>query len=527
MPSSEKFTTDYAYDNPIVPEINTKSVPKSVSKALASTVPPHNFEVEQLVLGALILERDAFPEVSEILRPECFYDTRNRYIFEAIQELALQEKPIDVQTVIEQLKLDSRLRATDGMTYVATLASMVNTTAHLEYHSRLLFDKMIQRDLISFGNNVIGNAFDESIPVTETMAEAESRLFEITQGADKDDVEHVRDLIKIAIEEINRAAEKGEGLSGTSTGFPEIDEMTSGWHPSDLVIIAARPGMGKTAFVLSMARTMAVDYKTPIAIFSLEMSKNQLINRLIVNHSEVPNDDIKRGRLTPQQMDQIIQSLPSLEESPLFLDDNAGLSVFDLRSKARRLVREEGVKVIIIDYLQLMTASGMKSNANREQEVSTISRSLKQLAKELNITVIALSQLNRSVEARPKDGKRPQLSDLRESGAIEQDADMVCFIHRPEYYGLIVDGEGDNRRDVRGMAEFIIAKHRNGQIGSVYLRFQDHIIKFSSAQDRSHMVPGNTQTFESRLNSNTTPFDKESMTNDPILDSIEDGGFTT
>lgn len=525
MPSSEKFTTDYAYGESAASGSTTKSVAKSVSKALASTVPPHNFEVEQLVLGALILERDAFPEVSEILKPECFYDTRNRYIFEAIQELALQEKPIDIQTVVEQLKLDSRLRATDGMTYVATLASMVNTTAHLEFHARLLFDKMIQRDLISFGNNVIGNAFDESIPVTETMAEAESRLFEITQGADKDDVEHVSSLLKIAIEEINRAAEKGEGLSGTSTGFPEIDQMTSGWHPSDLVIIAARPGMGKTAFVLSMARTMAVEHKTPIAIFSLEMSKNQLINRLIVNHSEVPNDDIKRGRLTSQQMDQIIQSLPSLEESPLFLDDNAGLSVFDLRSKARRLVREEGVKVIIIDYLQLMTASGMRANANREQEVSTISRSLKQLAKELNITVIALSQLNRSVEARPKEGKRPQLSDLRESGAIEQDADMVCFIHRPEYYGLITD-DSEEKRDMRGKAEFIIAKHRNGQIGTAVLHFQDHIIKFSSQMNFSNSSFEMTQTFESKLNRENQARDNGAITGDPIMDSIEDGGFT-
>ncbi|MDN4753826.1 replicative DNA helicase [Porphyromonadaceae bacterium W3.11] len=521
MPSPEKFTTDYAYSEAQVSSQTSKSVPKSVSKALASTVPPHNIEVEQMVLGALILERDAFPSVSEILRPECFYDTRNRYVYEAIQQLALDEKPIDAQTVVEQLKLDGKLQVTDGLAYVATLSALVNSTAHLEFHARLLFDKMLQRDLISFGNSVINNAFDESNPVTDTMADAESRLFEITQGADKDDVQHVSELLKGALKDIEQAAEREEGISGIYTGFREIDEMTSGWHPSDLVILAARPGMGKTAFVLSMARAMAVDYGIPVAIFSLEMSKGQLINRLIVNHTEVPNDTIKRGKLTSDQMQQIVDALPTLERAPIYIDDNAGLSVFDLRSKARRLVRENGVKLIVIDYLQLMTASGLKANANREQEVSTISRSLKQLAKELNITVIALSQLNRSVESRPKEGKRPQLSDLRESGAIEQDADMVCFIHRPEYYGIIED---EDNRDVRGLAEFIIAKHRNGQIGSKYLRFQDYIIKFSSALDHE-VYNDNVQTFSSRINESPS-MGAGNRTGDPILDSMDDGGLT-
>lgn len=522
MPSSEKYTTDYAYDEDQYASRVAKSVPKSVTKALASNIPPHNIEVEQMVLGALILERDAFPSVSEILRPECFYDTRNKYVFEAIQQLALNERPIDAQTVVEQLKLDDKLKITDGIAYVATLSSLVNSTAHLEFHSRLLFDKMIQRDLISFGNNVISNAFDESIPVTDSMADAENKLFEITQGADKEDVQHIGELINKSLEDIKKASERKEGLSGISTGFPEIDEMTSGWHPSDLVIIAARPGMGKTAFVLSMARAMAVDYGIPVGIFSLEMSKSQLVNRLIVNHSEVSNEAIKRGKISSEDMDKIISSLTTLENAPIFIDDNAGLSIFDLRSKARRIVRESDVKLIIIDYLQLMTASGLKSNANREQEVSTISRSLKQLAKELNITVIALSQLNRNVEGRPKEGKRPQLSDLRESGAIEQDADMVCFIHRPEYFGIIEDSE--TKQDVRGLAEFIIAKHRNGPTGSKYLRFEDEYIKFSSAMNYDG-YGGKTQTIASRLNSNNFSAANGS-TGDPILDSIESGGFT-
>ena len=529
MSSPEKFTTSFAYDEGDKPNSSAVALPKrienSITRDLASNVPPHNFEVEQLVLGALILERDAFPKVSEILKPECFYDTRNRFIFEAIQSLALEERPIDPQTVVEQLKREERLKATNGLAYVATLASLVNTTAHLEFHARLLFDKMIQRDLISFGNEVISNAFDESIEVTDAMQEAESRLFEITQGADKDDVQHVGELAAAALEDIQAAADRKEGISGVYTGFREIDEMTSGWHASDLVIIAARPGMGKTAFVLSMARAMAVNYGIGVAIFSLEMSKSQLMGRLIVNHSEVPNDAIKTGRLTREQMDRIISTLPQLEQAPLYIDDNAGLSVFDLRSKARRLVREHGVKVIVIDYLQLMTASGLKANANREQEVSTISRSLKQLAKELQVTVIALSQLNRSVEARPKEGKRPQLSDLRESGAIEQDADMVCFIHRPEYYGIIAD---DDNKDVRGLAEFIIAKHRNGQTGTRYLRFQDTIIKFSSAMDHEIYDDAPTRTFTSSINHHTNdgaPSGLADPFSDPFAPNSANDGF--
>lgn len=510
MSSTEKYTTSYAFEEERSAPVQSKNIQKQLGKG----IPPNNIEVEQLVLGAMILEKDAFPLVGEILTPECFYDTKHRYIFEAIRDLALAERPIDAMTVVEQLKANGTLQSTNGIAYVATLSSLVNSTAHLEYHARVLFDKMIQRELISFGNEVIANSFDETIAVTDTMQEAEKRLFEITQGADKDDVQHIGELMNPALQSIWDAADRKEGLSGINTGFAEIDEVTSGWHPSDLVIIAARPGMGKTAFVISMARNMAVEYDIPVAIFSLEMSKSQLMNRLIVNHTEIPNDTIKTGRLSNEELARLNESVKTLESANIFIDDNAGLSVFDLRSKARRLVRENGVKLIIIDYLQLMTASGIKSNANREQEVSMISRSLKQLAKELNITVIALSQLNRGVENRPKEGKRPQLADLRESGAIEQDADMVCFIHRPEYYQIMEDEDG---YDMRGMAEFIIAKHRNGRIDTKRLRFQDSIIKFSSAI--GYDSPG-VQTFASKLNASNA-----SIPDDPFSSEAPSGSF--
>ncbi|MBR8703715.1 replicative DNA helicase [Porphyromonas levii] len=514
--SVEKFTTAYAYPDEV--ERGRMLESRTVAKELGKGVPPNNIEVEQLVLGALILERDAFPIVGEILTPDCFYDTKHRYIFEAIRQLALEEKPIDAQMVIEQLRLNDKLTATNGLVYISQLSTLVNSTAHLEYHARLLFDKKLQRDLISFGNEVISNSFDPTILVTDTMQDAEQRLFEITQGRDGNEVQAVGDLVPTAVQKMQDIVNGEVTNHGVRSGFPEIDEITFGWHPTDLVIIAARPAMGKTAFVLSMARNMAVEHQAAVAIFSLEMSKEQLINRLIVNHTEIPNDDIKRGSLSPQQLQILDQRIGTLEQAPLFIDDTAGLSVFDLRSKARRLVRQYDVKVIIIDYLQLMTASGLKSNANREQEVSTISRSLKQLAKELNITVIALSQLNRGVENRPKEGKRPQLSDLRESGAIEQDADMVCFIHRPEYYGILEDEDG---RSMKDMGEFIIAKHRNGRVDTVLLRFQSSIIKFASAQGLAQS--NNTGRFTSKMNQVGTSTPQGA---DPLMDSAPDSGFS-
>ena len=419
-------------------------------------VMPQDKDVEEAVLGALMLEKDAYTTVCDILKPECFYEPAHQRIYEAIQSLGASQKPIDMLTVVEQLRLNNTLEEIGGPVVISELTSRVASGAHVEFHARIVAQKYLARELISFAASIEGKAFDESNDVDDLLQEAEGKLFEISQRNVKKDVTQIDPVISQAIEQIQAAANRTSGLSGLESGYHELDKLTSGWQNSDLIIIAARPAMGKTAFVLSMAKNMAVNYNTPVAIFSLEMSNLQLVNRLISNVCELESHKIKSGQLTPMEWDQLMTRVKHLFSAPLYIDDTPSLSIFELRTKARRLVREHQVKFIIIDYLQLMNASGMKFGS-REQEVSMISRSLKQLAKELNIPIVALSQLNRSVESRQGgDGKRPQLSDLRESGAIEQDADIVCFIHRPEYYTRSSEDASGN--DIRGLAEFIVAK---------------------------------------------------------------------
>ena len=441
---------------------------------------PQARELEEAVLGALMLEKDAYSIVSEILKPECFYEKAHEKIYAAIVDLALSQRPVDMLTVTEQLKKRGELEDVGGPFYISQLTSKVASSAHIEYHARIIAQKYLARELISFTAIIQGKAFDETLDVEDLMQEAEGKLFEISQRNVKKDVTQINPVIKDAMEMLQKAALQKEGLSGLRTGFEGLDKMTSGWQNSDLIIIAARPAMGKTAFVLSMAKNIAVDYRNPVALFSLEMSNVQLVNRLIANVCEIPSEKIKSGQLANYEWQQLDYKLKNLMDAPLYVDDTPSLSVFELRTKARRLVREHGVRIIIIDYLQLMNASGM-AFGSRQEEVSTISRSLKGLAKELNIPIIALSQLNRGVESREGiDGKRPQLSDLRESGAIEQDADMVCFIHRPEYYKIYQDDRGN---DLRGMAEIVIAKHRNGAVGEVLLRFKGEFTRFSNPED--------------------------------------------
>ncbi|MDH6303815.1 replicative DNA helicase [Parabacteroides sp. PF5-5] len=440
---------------------------------------PQARELEEAVLGALMLEKDAYFIISDILKPECFYEKAHETIYSAIVDLAVSQRPIDMLTVTDQLKKRGDLDAVGGPFYISQLTSKVASSAHIEYHARIIAQKFLARELISFTASIQGQAFDESIDVDDLMQLAEARLFEISQQNVKKDVTQINPVIGEAIELIKKAAEQPEGLSGLRSGFHGLDKMTHGWQNSDLVIIAARPAMGKTAFVLSMAKNMAVQHNTPVALFSLEMSNVQLVNRLIVNITEITADKIKSGRLEKYEWEQLDFKLAGLYDAPIYIDDTPSLSVFELRTKARRLVREHHVRCIIIDYLQLMNASGMNFGS-REQEVSMISRSLKGLAKELNIPIIALSQLNRGVESRQGEGKRPQLADLRESGAIEQDADMVCFIHRPEYYKITEDERGNS---LIGMAEIIIAKHRNGATGDVRLRFKGEYAKFINVDE--------------------------------------------
>ncbi|MBD5186175.1 MAG: replicative DNA helicase [Bacteroidales bacterium] len=471
---------------------------------LAGRKPPRDIELEQAVLGALMLERDAYTIVCDILKPESFYEPAHQKIYTAVQALGASQRPIDMLTVTEQLRLNGTLQEVGGPVYVSELTSRVLSGANVEFHARIVAQKYLSRELIRFASMIEGKAFDESNDVDDLLQEAEGRLFEIAQGNVKKDVTQIDPVIGKAIEQIQAAARRTSGLSGLETGFHDLDQLTSGWQKSDLIIIAARPAMGKTAFVLSMAKEMAMTYNTPLAIFSLEMSEIQLVNRLISNACELDGKLIKSGQLTPMQWDQLMSRVRSLYGAPLFIDDTASLSIFELQTKARRLVREHNVQMIIIDYLQLMNASGMKFGS-REQEVSMISRSLKQLAKELQIPIIALSQLNRSVENRGgdgKDSKRPQLSDLRESGAIEQDADIVCFIHRPEYY-LKSDTDAAGN-DIRGLAEFIVAKHRSGAVDDVKMRFRHQFARFENWSDNANAAPAGTGVIASRLNSDSS-----------------------
>ena len=466
---------------------------------------PQALEVEKAVLGALMIDKDAYAVVCETLRPESFYEPRNQMVYQAIMELSIAERPVDILTVTEQLAKDGHLEEVGGPGYVTELSSRVASSANIEYHANIVAQKSLSRQLIQYASMIETKAFDETIDVDELMQEAEGSLFELSQRNMKKDYTAIDPVIAQAVKTIQNAAKNTDGLTGVSTGYYKLDDITSGWQASDLVIIAGRPAMGKTSFALSMAKNIAADLRVPMAFFSLEMSNVQLVNRLISNACEIQGSKILNGQLQRDEWDRLDKRINNLLGAPLYIDDTPGLSVFELTTKARRLVREHDIKLIMIDYLQLMNANGMRFSS-RQEEVSTISRSLKSLAKDLNIPILALSQLNRGVESREGlDGKRPQLSDLRESGAIEQDADMVIFVHRPEYYHIYQD---DNGRDLHGMAQIIIAKHRKGATGDVLLTFRGEYTRFENPEDKNlgNRAPMGGEILGSKVNgNNNTP----------------------
>lgn len=482
---------------------------------------PQELEFEKSVLGALLLEKDAYSLISDILTPESFYDPRNQKVYSAISKLHVAQHPVDILTVVEQLRTDGTFDEVGGVAYLSSLTQNIVSSSHIEYHARVIAQKSTARELISYSANVQDKAFDLTQDIDELMQEAEGSLFKLSQKKLKKDYQQIDSVITEAYEMLHKAAERTDGMSGIASGFHALDRMTSGWQNSDLVILAARPAMGKTAFALSMAKNIAVDQNIPVALFSLEMSNVQLINRVIVNTCEIKGEKIKSGQLEDYEWAQLDNKIKDLIGKPMFVDDTPSLSVFELRTKARRLVKEHGVKLIMIDYLQLMNASGM-SFGSRQEEVSTISRSLKGLAKELNIPILALSQLNRGVENRPGgentlDSKRPQLSDLRESGAIEQDADMVIFIHRPEYYHLYKD---ENGNDLRGKAVIIIAKHRNGAVGDVLLTFKGQYARFENPDEETATpLPGEDFNDISRSELSPTGEDYNSINRDNPFES--------
>ncbi len=441
-------------------------------------MPPNAVDLERLVIGAFLIDKKGLDHSIDLLNPEVFYDPRHAVIFAAITKLFEANQPVDLMTVIQELKKEEKLNQAGGDQYIIELTLGVSSSAHIEYHVRVILEKYILRSLINVSANVIDSSYKESTDVFHLLDKAEQSFFEITNGTIKKGFDTANTLVKQALETIEALRNK-EGLSGVPSGFKDLDKETGGWQNSDLIIIAARPAMGKTAFILSMARNIVVENKIPLALFSLEMASVQLITRMIASETKIASDKLRKGTLTDEEWSRLFSNVSDLENAPLYIDETPSLSVFDFRAKCRRLVMQHGVKIIMVDYLQLMTAnSGGKAIGNREQEIATISRSLKAIAKELNVPVIALSQLSRTVESRP--GKRPQLSDLRESGAIEQDADIVSFIFRPEYYKIPVwdnDPEGEETT-TENQAEIIIAKHRNGATADVRLSFMKNFARF-------------------------------------------------
>ena len=445
---------------------NRAAYEKLTEAPVAGVVPPQAVELEEAVLGALMLERDSIIAVKEYVRPETFYTDEHRTIYSAIESLSAELKPIDLYTVTERLKVRGELKKVGGAAYLAQLTQKVGSAANVEFHAKIIAQKYVQRELIRSATEIQRRSYDEDQDVTDLIGYAESEIFKVAEGHVKRSVQSAKDILQQALNQIEDASKNSSKFVGVPSGFTAIDRVTLGWQQSDLIIVAARPSMGKTAFVLSMARNMAIDHESPVAFFSLEMSAVQLMMRLIVAETGLSGNDIKSGHLTPEQWRHLESATKPLGMAPLYVDDTPALSVFEFRSKARRLKIHNDIKIIIIDYLQLMTAN-QDSKGNREQEVAFISRTLKAIAKELNVPIIALSQLSRATETRG-GSRRPQLSDLRESGAIEQDADIVAFIHRPEYYGINQD---ENGMPTAGLAEIILAKHRNGAVCDIKLRF--------------------------------------------------------
>ena len=511
--SLEKF-------NPTKEAIRKISKPTESNFLGSGKLPPQSVDLEEAVLGALMLEKGPLNDVIDIInRPDIFYKDAHKKIYEAIQELFSESESIDILTVSQRLRQNGHLEACGGPYYISQLTNRVASAAHAETHARIIVQKFILRELIRISGKVIQNAYDETTDVFNLLDEAESELFAVAEGNIRKDYQNMTDLILQAKDEIEVAMSKEDGINGVATGFKDLDRVTSGWQRSDMIVVAARPGMGKTAFVISMARNVAVDYNHPVAIFSLEMSSVQLVNRLISGEAEIPAEDIRRGKFTKNEFDQFFHRTKKLSDAPLFIDDTPALSIFELRAKCRRLKQQHDIKLVVIDYLQLMSSGG--KGGNREQEISTISRSIKEIAKELDIPIIALSQLSRNVETRGGD-KRPMLSDLRDSGAIEQDADIVCFIYRPEYYGLTEWADGT---PCTSQGEIIVAKHRNGSLKDVRLRFIGKYAKFANMDNFDEYAPDSLSPNKDFSQSMGGTYTVQSKMNDDDIDSDDDGPF--
>ncbi|RMG17985.1 MAG: replicative DNA helicase [Bacteroidetes bacterium] len=484
---------------------------RSLSTPIGGKLPPQALDMEEAVLGALLLEKDALHRIMDVLQPQMFYKDANRIIFENILELFQNSEPIDILTVKNSLRQKGELEKVGGAYYLTQLTSRVNSSANIEYHARVVAEKHILRSLISISDQVIKEAYDETTDVFELLDKAEQQLFEVSETNLRRNYLGMGELVVRTLERLEEMRGKDTSVTGIPSGMMELDKMTAGWQKTDLVIIAARPAMGKTALTLTLARNAALRFNEPVAFFSLEMAAVQLVQRLLCSEAELDAQKVRTGRLEDYEWKQLITRIGSLSKAPIYIDDTPALSIWDLRAKCRRLKAEKGISMVVIDYLQLMSGNTNKSG-NREQEIASISRALKEMAKELDVCMIALSQLSRAVESRGGD-KRPVLSDLRESGSIEQDADMVMFLYRPEYYGFETDEEGNS---TQGLAELIIAKQRNGPTGSVKLQFIGQYGKFTDwnfsnnpgiedVYNSFNGGGGNTITLPSKMNKDQLP----------------------
>ncbi len=457
---------------------------KTISELEFGRKMPQAIDLEEAVLGAILIDREALIEVVDVVKEESFYKDAHRTIYTTILELFEIDEPIDIVTVSQALRSKDMLNDIGGAYYLSYLTNRVASSANIKHYAHIVVQKALARELITKNTEVLKEAYEDVTDVFDLLDKAEQQLYDISKDNIGKEYEKMDDLTVKAIKEIQDLLARGDEFTGVPSGFMALDRMTNGWQKSDLIIVAGRPSMGKTAFTLNMARNAAVGFNKPVAVFSLEMSSTQLAMRLISSEAEISSEEIRRGKLKGHQVQQIISKSEVLREAPIYIDDTPAINIFQLRAKCRRLKRKHDIECVIIDYLQLMSGTNTKGGSNREQEISQISRSLKTLAKELDIPVIALSQLSREVERRAD--KRPMLSDLRESGAIEQDADMVLFLYRPEYYGLDVDDQGNS---TKGISEIIISKNRNGSVGTAKMKFIGKYAKFTDLDSLAGFVP--------------------------------------
>ena len=436
-------------------------------------IPPNDIEAEQAVLGSMLLDRDAVSSALEVLKPDDFYREENKLIFDSILNLYNRSEPIDLITVKDELISTGKFEVCGGLQYIADLPEKVPTTANVDQYIKIVEEKSILRSLIKTSNELVNLGYDQSLEVDEIIEKAEKNVFDLLQNRNQKGYTPLKDILVETIDKLEKLYNQKEHITGVPTGFVDLDYKTAGLHGSELILVAARPAMGKTAFALNIATNVAVRAKVPVAIFSLEMSKEQLVSRVLSSETTIDSNKLKTGKMEEEDWIKLSEGMEFLSEAEMYIDDTPGISITEIRAKCRKLKLEKNIGLVVIDYLQLISGSGNRKNGSREQEISEISRSLKILAKELNVPVIALSQLSRAPEQR-KDDHRPMLSDLRESGAIEQDADIVMFLYRDDYYNP--DSENKN------IAEVILAKHRGGSTGTVELLWLGSFTKFANIE---------------------------------------------